>query len=111
MNERERRYKVSQCDKRWFTLQKVENTYDIRYCDRCNKSVHWCSSEDDLKQAVENKWCVAGENKLIFTDKPEQQELDLEWSPQKGYFVGQPNTDDGYIVEVDPTNTMTIDEL
>ena len=46
MNERERRYKVSQCDKRWFTLQKVENTYDIRYCDRCNKSVHWCSSKN-----------------------------------------------------------------
>ncbi|MCC2618312.1 hypothetical protein LJ739_18795 [Aestuariibacter halophilus] len=64
----ERRYTVKQCDKRWFTLTPVAGDDSVRYCDHCNKSVHWCKDEAQLADAAAQGLCVAGENKTAFID-------------------------------------------
>ncbi len=70
MGDKERKYKLNKCDRRWFTLTKIEGQTDVRFCDRCVKTIHWCNTEEQVKEAVKNKWCIATENKLLFSDLP-----------------------------------------
>jgi len=38
-----------------------ENTLDIntRHCDKCDRDVHWVSSQEELDEAAKKGWCVS----------------------------------------------------
>ena len=86
MEYKERRYKVKQCDIGWFKLKKIEGETEKRYCETCEKCVHWCHTEADLKEAVKNNWCIATENRLVYSSLHPHSE---DYQPPKQY-VGQP---------------------
>jgi hypothetical protein len=46
------------CDKTWDTLK---TTYDptVKYCNDCEKDVHLVQSDQELKQAIKEDWCIA----------------------------------------------------
>ncbi|MGH1370466.1 MAG: hypothetical protein ACRBBW_00420 [Cellvibrionaceae bacterium] len=46
------------CFKRWSTL--IATSEDsIRYCDHCDRGVHFCRTKDELMTAMEKDLCVA----------------------------------------------------
>lgn len=113
MESKERRYKVSQCEKRWFTLNKVEGNYQQRFCEQCNKHVHWCNTEDEIKNAIKNKWCIATENPLVYSDKTQSQRAEknaLNSQPYAGVTVG--NAESYYKVDTkNNDSTLRIEDL
>lgn len=34
----------------------------IKYCPECDRGVHFCDTDDELNDALENNWCVAINN-------------------------------------------------
>lgn len=85
MKDGERVYKLNQCDKGWFTLKKIEGETEKRYCETCDKCVHWCNTEADIQDAVNNKWCIATENRLVYTSFHPQS---VDYKPRKHSYVG-----------------------
>lgn len=48
-----------QCPKSWDTLKALEESSNIKHCDKCDKSVFLCESEQQLNDAIEKGVCVA----------------------------------------------------
>ena len=46
------------CTKTWDSLIQTTDA-NIRYCNECDKGVHFCDTEHDLLEAVEKDWCIA----------------------------------------------------
>lgn len=46
------------CPKAWGDLNKTDNP-DVRYCNQCEKNVHFCADVDALKEANIEDLCVA----------------------------------------------------
>lgn len=46
------------CPKAWGDLNKTDNP-DVRYCNQCEKNVHFCADVDALKEANIEYLCVA----------------------------------------------------
>ena len=105
MKKTERRYMVQQCEQRWFTLNKIEGTSDIRFCAQCTKTVHWCKTEDDIKEAIRHKRCVAAENSLVYTDKPEVKESDDSSESHRLSRLCVGSVEPTYLVEVTDVTT------
>lgn len=82
----ERIYKLNQCEKGWFTLKKLEDETEKRYCEKCDKCVHWCNTEADLRKAVANKWCIATENRLVYSSSHPQS---IDFKPEKQMYIGE----------------------
>ena len=51
-----------ECPKLWAELQETENK-KIRFCDACDRSVHYCKTPAELHRAIINNYCVAVEIK------------------------------------------------
>lgn len=51
-----------ECPKLWAELQETENQ-KIRFCEACNRSVHYCKTPSELQRAIINNYCVAVELK------------------------------------------------
>ncbi len=85
MTDGKREYKLNKCDRGWFTLKKIEGETEVRYCDTCDKTIHWCNTEEQVKEAVVNKWCIATENKLLFKDLPPKSSEEIS----KGGWLGE----------------------
>lgn len=49
------------CPMDWEVLQPTDNQ-DERYCNECNRIVHFCHTSDDLMAAMQADLCVAIEN-------------------------------------------------
>ena len=47
-----------ECPKTWNKLLETSNK-KIRYCTVCDKGVHLCETDAELKKALEKNWCVA----------------------------------------------------
>ncbi|MEZ5592974.1 MAG: hypothetical protein R3F53_20625 [Gammaproteobacteria bacterium] len=46
------------CTKTWENLIETEDQ-NIKYCNECDRGVHFCSTANDLLEAMKNDWCVA----------------------------------------------------
>lgn len=46
------------CDKKWNDLIETEDS-DIRFCNGCEKEVHFCADDDELARSVKLNRCVA----------------------------------------------------
>jgi hypothetical protein len=46
------------CTRKWDKL-KVTADEGVRYCSDCERTVHWCSTDRELAQAVAFNHCVA----------------------------------------------------
>ncbi len=46
------------CPKSWSTLIATSED-NVRYCDHCDRGVHYCRDKNELMTAMENDWCVA----------------------------------------------------
>lgn len=46
------------CDKTWDTLLETPNEC-IKYCEDCDRGVHRCANEYELKDAIAKNYCVA----------------------------------------------------
>jgi len=46
------------CDKTWNSLIETDDEL-IRYCDSCDRGVHYCNSDEQLVQAITNNKCIA----------------------------------------------------
>lgn len=51
-----------ECPKIWTELQETKNE-KIRFCNCCNRSVHYCKTPVELQRAIINNYCVAVEIK------------------------------------------------
>lgn len=49
------------CPMDWEALKPTDNQ-DERYCNECNRIVHFCHTSDDLMAAMQADLCVAIEN-------------------------------------------------
>jgi hypothetical protein len=47
-----------QCSKTWESLIEIKHD-KIKYCDVCDRGVHFCENDAELNQAIEKGWCVA----------------------------------------------------
>lgn len=47
------------CEKKWESLEVIEDYYDRRYCNDCQKDVHLVENIFDLRKALEFDLCVA----------------------------------------------------
>lgn len=45
------------CTKDWFLLESTSNK-NIKYCDSCNREVHFCNSNEELESALQNNLCI-----------------------------------------------------
>ena len=45
----------------WDTLLETSDS-KIKYCPECDRGVHFCDTDDELNDALENNWCVAINN-------------------------------------------------
>lgn len=56
---------VFECPKRWEELTPTEDGNDVRFCDACHKTVHYCRSQDELRRNVDAMRCVAVELSVV----------------------------------------------
>ena len=47
-----------QCPREWAAMQPTADD-QIRFCGECKRAVHFCDSDELLRTAVINGWCVA----------------------------------------------------
>jgi hypothetical protein len=59
-----------QCPKTWDDLQPTEKS-TVRFCDSCQKTVHYCCTQAELHDAIVKNQCVAVEVKET-TSRPMQ---------------------------------------
>ena len=57
------------CKKTWDTLT-VTNDSTVRYCNDCDRGVHYCNNPEELLHAMKNDWCVAIEVENLNDEKP-----------------------------------------
>ena len=50
------------CPKTWDSLKKTDDE-SIRFCDQCNRTVHFCKTAGELQRAIIKNQCVALEIK------------------------------------------------
>lgn len=67
------------CSKTWESLAETKLP-NVRYCEGCDRGVHYCENETELKKALDNDRCVAIDLKDIF-GAPYQLLGDLELDP------------------------------
>lgn len=48
------------CNKTWNELIPTDNL-NIKFCESCLKTVHFCATQKDLNNALENSLCIAYE--------------------------------------------------
>lgn len=48
-----------ECDRRWDDLAEVQGHEAVRYCGRCEATVHLCRSQTDFRQHQLKGHCVA----------------------------------------------------
>ncbi len=104
-----RKYKLQKCNRTWASLNKIEGEADVRYCNLCCKTVHYCDTEEQVANAAEKKWCIAAENRLVFSTPPE-----ANLNTSAGHFLGNVGT--SYRVEAsdgEPNGKgfLSIDEM
>jgi hypothetical protein len=46
------------CEKEWDALDYIGNE-DVRFCQTCQKEVHFCNNDDELIQNIKLNRCVA----------------------------------------------------
>ncbi len=46
------------CDGDWFELDET-NDEKVKFCNKCQKQVHRCDTEDELLTAIKSNLCVA----------------------------------------------------
>jgi hypothetical protein len=66
------------CPMRWDELETTEDA-STRYCDRCEKTVHYCSTVEELNTFAGDKKCIAWSN------RPREQCRDEDYEP---YLIG-----------------------
>lgn len=49
-----------QCTKTWDSLKPTEDL-SVRFCDQCQRTVHYCSTPTQLHDAIVKNRCVAAE--------------------------------------------------
>lgn len=49
-----------QCTKTWDSLKPTEDL-SIRFCEQCQRTVHYCRNETELHDAIVKNKCVAAE--------------------------------------------------
>lgn len=49
------------CSKSWFALELMDQP-NIKFCDSCNKEVHFCQTDEELENALQNNLCIAFTN-------------------------------------------------
>ncbi len=49
------------CSKSWFDLELVDQP-NIKFCDTCNREVHFCQTDEELQNALTNNLCIAYSN-------------------------------------------------
>lgn len=49
-----------QCPKSWDALQQTDDL-TIRYCEQCQRTVHYCKTPTELQEAIVKDQCVAVE--------------------------------------------------
>lgn len=47
-----------ECSKKWHDLTETNNS-KVRFCSKCEKTVHLCLTSNELKEAIEQNLCVA----------------------------------------------------
>ena len=47
-----------ECPEDWDAMQPTADV-GIRFCNQCDRTVHFCDSDELLRIAVRNGWCVA----------------------------------------------------
>lgn len=47
-----------QCDQRWETMQSTDDE-NIKFCEKCNETVHLCKNPWHLENAIKQNKCVA----------------------------------------------------
>lgn len=63
------------CPESWDTLKALAEDSNIKHCDKCNKNVFLCESEEQLQDAIDKGVCVA---------------VDFVKEAQKVRFLGYP---------------------
>jgi hypothetical protein len=46
------------CDRKWDELKPTTDD-EVRFCGQCERTVHWCSTDRELAEAVALNHCVA----------------------------------------------------
>lgn len=49
-----------QCTKTWDSLKPTEDL-SVRFCEQCQRTVHYCRNETELHEAIVKNQCVAAE--------------------------------------------------
>ncbi len=57
MEVRNCRFKY-QCPNDWSALDRTDKS-NVRFCHQCNENVYFCSSSEELREALVNDYCVA----------------------------------------------------
>jgi hypothetical protein len=70
------------CPKAWEMLEKTSDS-NIRYCNKCEKSVHLCSSMQQVYHHAHLEHCIAI--------------LPTEVAPYGGHYIGEADVDPGEI--------------
>jgi hypothetical protein len=47
-----------QCPALWEELASTKRA-DVRFCGKCDRKVHFCETDSELREAIENNRCVA----------------------------------------------------
>lgn len=47
-----------QCDQRWETMQTTDDE-NVKFCEKCNETVHLCKNPWDLEIVIRENKCVA----------------------------------------------------
>ncbi|WP_415912014.1 hypothetical protein [Neptuniibacter sp. QD37_11] len=84
------------CPKAWGDLDKTEDPF-VRFCDQCEKDVHFCADVESLKEATIEDLCVA-----VPTDDFEDGVMmgDIAWSGFEGDpLPPEPKLDDADLLE------------
>ena len=65
------------CDRKWDDLTETEED-EIRFCNVCEKEVHFCEDDDQLARSVKLNRCVAflRENEFLMGDVIERKIID-----------------------------------
>lgn len=64
------------CDQTWDGLQTTDDPM-VRHCSECERSVHYCVSEEELVAAIKANQCVAIPRLLSTEDDPDGDLPDL----------------------------------
>jgi uncharacterized protein (TIGR02996 family) len=86
------------CDKSWADMKPVESSNNVRYCETCDKNVHFCDNLADAREYSQEGHCIAVDLGIIRRDG------DLR---PRAMFTGQPSKEEvrkTYEEDVDPVS-------